>query len=180
MNDDRRQPSNRVELRTSWPGAIGAVVTPVGLLTVGVLSTGRFGLSTLSAVITLLGLGFAAVLLRDFPRRCVLDTGGITRRCLARRQHISWSEVASLDRTPPRAAAVLRNLGARSRGGLPEVSGGLVARGRHRGRWLLTDRVETRQQHDAVVALLRAVDEEVAVYASRPHEATRRADDARR
>jgi hypothetical protein len=52
------------------------------------------------------------------------------------------------------------------------VSGGLVAHGQtRRRRWLLADQVESRQQFDAVMALLAALPTAVAVHAPRPHAA---------
>lgn len=158
-----------VVLRTSLRGLFSAIATPVGLVTIGVLASGRFGVSITTVGLTGLGVLLAVVLLVDLPHATRFDTTGITRHCIGRLHHIPWADVACLDRTPPRTATVVRNLGARSRGAEREVSGGLVARGKRRRRWLLADRVESRQEHDALRELLAATPEPVDVFASRPH-----------
>ena len=168
----RRGPRDgELELYTSLRGLAGAVVTPVSLVLIGVLGSARFGVNLVTFLLTIAGLAVAVTLLFDFPHRTTFDRTGFVRRCPLRRQRVDWGEVASLDRTPPKAAAVLRNLGARSRDDAePEVSGALVARGSGRRRWLLTDRVESREEHDELVELLASSDAEVEVYAERPHE----------
>jgi hypothetical protein len=169
---DRRRPGgDELELYTSLRGLAGAVVTPAGLVLVGVLGSARFGVNLVTFVLTIAGLAVAVTLLFDFPHRTTFDRSGFVRRCALRRQRVTWDEVASLDRTPPKAASVLRNLGARSRDDAePEVSGALVARGSGRRRWLLTDRVESREEHDGLVDLIATSDADVEVYAERPHE----------
>ena len=73
-----------------------------------------------------------------------------------RRQHVPW-ERSRRHRTHPAVHGLGRSQRASTGGEPPRaavVSGGLVARGRGRRRWLLTDQVESRAEHDRLAALL--------------------------
>jgi hypothetical protein len=180
-----------VVVHSSLPGLAAAVVTPTLLLVFGVLLLSARGPRPLPLVVLAVGLGAAAAVLVSFPRHSRLDAGGITLTRFARRRHLPWTEVRAITRGPGTQAARSRALrappadGDRVLSGLPPdtssprrraatgeqlpVSGGLIAVGTGRRRWLLADQIESREQFDALTALARRLDPPVPVHAARPH-----------
>jgi hypothetical protein len=176
-------------LHSSWAGLAAAVVTPVLLLVFAALMLAARGPRPLPLVLLGVALTSAVAVLASFPRHSRLDVEGITLTRLGRRRHLPWSEVRAVTRGPGTQAArsrALRDPGLRggreaSRDGrrLPRsdtatgeelpVSGGLVAVGAGRRRWLLTDQVESRAQFDALTTLARHLEPPVPVRAERPH-----------
>ncbi len=160
-------PEPDLRLYTSWRGLLGAALTPIALLGLGALALGDGGLRLLPSLLVLAGLGLLLVALLDYPYTVTVSHGGITRHSVLRTQTLPWEALVALERTRPATSAVMRNLTDRQAD--PQISGGLVARGRGRRRWLLTDRVESRMEHDRLVALLRTLGEPVELRAVRPH-----------
>lgn len=190
---DRATQPPALVLHSSWTGLTAAVVTPALLLVfAGVMLAAR-GPRPLPLGLAAIALGATIAVLVSFPRSSRLDTSGITLKRLGRRRHLPWSEVRAITRGPGSQAArsrTLRGAGsdARSRpvargdqrssrrydatsGEELPVSGGLVAVGAGRRRWLLTDQVESRAQFDALTVLARHLDPPVPVRAERPHAA---------
>lgn len=160
-------PTPGLSLHTSWRGLLGAGFTPLALIGLGGLALWDGGLRLLPSLLVLAGLGLLLVALLDYPHTVTIRDAGIVRHSVLRTQTLPWDELVALERTRPSTSAVMRNLTDRQAD--PQVSGGLVARGRGRRRWLLTDRVESRMEHDRLVALLRALDGPVELRAVRPH-----------
>jgi hypothetical protein len=168
MEPSRLDVPEAVVVYASIRGLLAAVGTPVllGLLTWRALvvagpTTGSMTFGGITVAITL------AVLLQ-IPRHAVFDGAGITRVCLGRRHHLPWGRLTAIERARPTQSAILRNLS----GGEREVvvSGGLLARGSGRRRWMLTDQIESRDEYERIEALLRACGNPAELRAPRPHE----------
>lgn len=158
-----------VVVHSSLRGLAAGIVTPLLLLALGGAALADGGLRWFPAALVVTGGSLAVVAVADLPRRAVFDREGITRVCWLRRQHVPWKRVLAVERTRPGTGARTRNLLDRREGRELVVNGGLVARGRGKRRWLLTDRVESRAEHDRLVALLVSVDAPVTMRASAPH-----------
>lgn len=187
---DRATEPPTLVLHSSWTGLAAAIVSPVLLLVFAALMLAARGPRPLPLVLLAVALTSAVAVLASFPRHSRLDGEGITLTRLGRRRHLPWSEVRAITRGPGTQAARSRALrdpglpggrgaGARDGGTSPRrdgvtgeelpVSGGLVAAGTGRRRWLLTDQVESRAQFDALSTLARHLDPPVPVRAERPH-----------
>jgi hypothetical protein len=160
-------PEPELRLHTSWRGLLGALVTPFALLGLGGLAIRDGGVRAFPLLLVALGVVLLLVVLFDYPHTATVGRQGISRQALLRTQLLPWDRLVALERTRPATATVLRNLTDRHAD--PQVSGGLVARGRGRRRWLLTDRVESRIEYDRLVALLAEMDGPVGLHAARPH-----------
>lgn len=156
-----------LRLHTSWRGILGAAISPFALLVLGGLALLDGGFRTFPALVFLGGIALLLGVMLDYPYAVSLRATGIIRHTALRSQTLPWEDVVALERTRPATTTVIRNL--TDRRAEPQVSGGLVARGRGRRRWLLTDRVESRTEHDRVRALLADLDEPVHLRATRPH-----------
>jgi hypothetical protein len=156
-----------LRLHTSWRGILGAAFSPAALLALGGLALLDGGYRTFPALMLLAGVALLLGVLWDYPYAVTFRATGITRHTALRSQTLPWEGLVALERTRPSTTTVLRNL--TDRHAEPYVSGGLVARGRGHRRWLLTDRIESRSEHDHLRALLADLDEPVHVRAARPH-----------
>jgi hypothetical protein len=161
-------PPEPVVVHTSFRGLGGAVVTPLVLMTVGVAVIVVGGLQPVAVGLALLGATLALVTLLDYPRHAVFDHRGVTRACVARRHHLPWTRIVAIERTRPTTTASVRNLVDKD--GQAQVSGGLVARGSGRKRWLLTDRIESNLEYDRLRSLLERLDIPTQLRAARPHD----------
>jgi hypothetical protein len=162
---------DRVVVHTSVRGLLAGAISPAALLLLGGVATLDGGPRPLPLLFLVGGLALGVVVAFDLPTRVEFDREGLTRVCPLRRQRVPWSRVVAIERTRPGSATVARNLvDRRSARAGPTVSGGLVARGSGRRRWLLTDRVESRDEHATLGALLERVPEPVALRAPAPHE----------
>jgi hypothetical protein len=162
----------RVVIHASLRGLATAAFTPVALTALGGAAVASGGGRVVPLVVLVVGVGLGALVLFDLPRRAVFDRDGVTRVCWLRRQRVPWDRIVAIERTRPSTTSVARN--AMRREGTAEearISGGLVARGRGKRRWLLTDQVESRREHERLRALLDALPRPVALRAARPHEA---------
>lgn len=166
---DRSPPQVQpVVVYASVRGLLAAIGTPLilGLLSWRAMAVG----GPTTPVLLFAGLTFAITLavFTQIPRHAVFDETGITRVCLGRRQRLPWARLAAIERTRPSGSATLRNLSGDEREFL--VSGGLLARGRGRRRWMLTDQVESRDEYERIEALVRACGDPVEVRAAKPHQ----------
>jgi len=157
-----------VVVHTSLWGLVGAAVSPAALLALGSVAAAASGPAPVPLLIVTLGVGLAVVTLVDMPRHTVFDDDGVTRVCWLRRHHLPWSRLVAIERTRPSTAATVRNLA--DRGEERRISGGLVARGPGRRRWLLTDRVESNLEYDRLDALMRSLPVAAGLRAERPHD----------
>jgi hypothetical protein len=158
-------PVEPVVVHSSIRGLIAAVVSPAVLIALGGAASSG-GLRVLPVATLTLGVVLAVGVAVDFPRRTHFDAAGMTRVCALRRQRLAWEDTVAIERAPPTSIDRVRNLTDRRDD--PMISGGLVARGPGRKRWLLTDRVESQAEFDAVVAILRARNGATVVRAERP------------
>ncbi|MFP5309238.1 MAG: hypothetical protein ACLGIR_06625 [Actinomycetes bacterium] len=184
-------PPEPVTLHASRRGLVAAAATPLLLVLFGGAVVQRAPSAWLGWASLLLGLGLGVVSALDVPRRVHLHADGVDRVCLLRTEHLPWRDLVALERQRGTfAQAVARRAGSRAeeratgRLGVGAVggaggsagptgfgtfaTGGLVARGRGRRRWLLTDRMEGQGEHDRVVRLLAALDVPTVVRANRP------------
>jgi hypothetical protein len=170
--DQTPVPAPEVVIHTSWRGLVTAAASPVLLLLIGgtaMWSSGR--VRAVPLVIALLGLGLGAVAALDYPRRCRFDGSGVTRICALRSHVLAWADIVAIERTAPSTAGRLRQLRAGSSDRPRHASGGLVARGPGRKRWLLTDRIEGAAEYERLrqlVQRIQAADEMTALRAGRP------------
>lgn len=120
--------------------------TPVFLLALGV--TGLLdGPRPVPLVLTVLGVGAAAIALLDLPLRTEFDQDGIVRVCALRRHRLPWERVVAVERT----GGPVRDGGGRG----PRANHGLAARTGPRRVHLLVDRRESHAEWDALRSLLR-------------------------
>lgn len=157
-----------VVVHTSLRGLGGAVVTPLVLVGVGIAVVTVAGPQPVPLGLVVVGIALALVTLLDYPRHAVFDGNGVTRVCVARRHHLPWSRLVAIERTRPTTTSSVRN--AVDKDSQPQVSGGLVARGPGRKRWLLTDRIESNLEYDRLQMLLAALDVPTQLRAARPHD----------
>lgn len=75
---------------------LGAVVALVGLAVAGMVAAS--GLAVVPVVLCGLAAAIAWVTVRDTPFETTLDASGVTRRCLARRQHVAWDQISTIGR----------------------------------------------------------------------------------
>lgn len=167
---DHADHPNRVVVRSSLRGLAAGAATPLLLLSIGGAALADGGLQPFPALLVVLGLGIGIVVLGDLPRRVEIDAVGLTRVCPLRRHRLPWDRLVAIERGPASSSARARNVVARREGRTPTVSGGLVARGRRKRRWLLTDHVESRAEYDALAALLADLAVPVHLRAPRPHD----------
>lgn len=151
-------------------GPVLGIAGSLALLALGGGALAQGGPRPFTLVLLAAGVGLGLVSVLDLPRRSEIGTDGITRVCLLRRHLLPWDTLAAIERARPARATVLRNTLDRREGRERHVSGGLVARGRgNKRRWLLTDQVESRDEHDRLVALVARLQPTLRVRAPRPH-----------
>jgi hypothetical protein len=167
MDSSATGPGGRpIMLHSSLRGLLAATVTPLLLGGLGVRSwwvAGPTPGSLTLVAIAALALTASLVLL---PKHVVITARGVTRVCIARRHHLSWDQVAAIERARPRSAELRGGGRAHEEGAL---SGGLLARSHGRRRWLLTDQLESRQEYERLHELLVGLDRPVRLRARRPH-----------
>jgi hypothetical protein len=156
-----------VVLHTSLRGLLSAYVAPAILMALGVMGWAGIGARPVPVTFLLVGVALGAVVLLDYPRRVRFDRAGVHRICLLRRHSLPWERLAAFERPRPSSTATLRNM--RERPDEPIISGGLIARGTGRRRWLLTDQLESRDEYDRLRELLDTIGVPVRLRAPRPH-----------
>jgi hypothetical protein len=157
-----------VVIHTSVRGLVAAFTTPTLLVGLGWLGINGIGARPVPLAFVAMGLVLGAVVLYDHPSRVQFDRAGVHRVCPLRRHTLPWDQLHAIERPRPTSIATLRNL--RERPDEPIVSGGLLARGRGRRRWLLSDRLESRDEYDRLRELLLALPTTVRLRAPRPHD----------
>jgi hypothetical protein len=157
-----------VVIHTSVRGLVAAYLTPLILVVLGVTGAAHIGARPVPVTFLVVGGLLGAVVLVDYPTRVEFDHAGVHRVCPLRRHSLPWERIAAFERPRPTSMATVRNL--RERPDEPFVSGGLIARSKGRRRWLLTDRVESRDEYDRLRDLMHTVGARVRLRAARPHE----------
>jgi hypothetical protein len=157
-----------VVLHTSLRGLFAAYASPAILVTLGLMGWAGIGARPVPVTFILVGAALGAVVLMDYPRRVRFDRAGVHRICPLRRHSLGWERLASFERPRPSSTATLRNMTERPDETI--VSGGLIARGTGRRRWLLTDRLESRDEYDRLRDLLDTLGSPVRLRAPRPHD----------
>ncbi len=152
-------------LYSSLRGLGSAVFSPAVLVALGAAGI-QDGWRWLPGLLLGFGLMLAAGLLVDFPRHTRFGAEGMTRVCALRRQRIPWSDTVAIERAPASTTDRLRSL--RENNQRPIPSGGLVATGTGRRRWLLTDRAESTMEYEALAALLAEQEAGTVLRAGRP------------
>lgn len=161
-------PDDVLIIHGSLRGWANATISPLLLLLLGGAAMGATGSGPVPAALVLLGLLLLAVVVLDLPRHTRFTPEAVTRVCLLRRHTLAWDQLVAIDRTRPNTLTSARNLAERDRSAR-QVSGGLIARGAGRKRWLLTDNLESRAEYDALAALLERHEIPVPLRAVRPH-----------
>lgn len=159
---DRRS----VVLYTTLTALVAAVTTPTLLVGLGLAGMVVDGVRGLPLVLLVTGVAAGAWAAVALPRRVLVDTDGIRRDCLLRQHRLAWAQVAAIERGPGPRRTRTRPPTRHER---PEVGGGLLARGHGRRRWMLTDRVESPREFDALVAIVEDAAADTDVEAPRPH-----------
>ena len=152
---------------SSLRGLGSAVFSPVVLVGLGGAGV-QGGWRWFPGLLLIVGLVLAAGLLIDFPRHTRFGSEGIVRVCALRRQHIPWSDTVAIERAPASTTDRVRSLRENKQRPIP--SGGLVATGTGRRRWLLTDRAESTTEYDALSALLAEQQAVTVLRAGRPRD----------
>lgn len=146
-----------IVLHTSWRGRSAALAAPVILLVLATVGVAGGGWHWFPLVLGLGGLVLGAIVAVDYPLWCVFGPEGIARRCGLRTERLAWDQVDSVIRP-----AYTGRFG-RMRG----PTTGLVAVVQRR-RYLLTDRMESRAEHEALLRAVAAWNRGMPVEASLP------------
>lgn len=174
--------STPLVLHTSWRGRVLNGLMPVVFLTLGTAGF-RGGGVVVPTILMGLGAAFALVFLIDYPQVVVIGSSGIERRCLLRTDHLPWDVVAVIARVPKRGfrdqksiqfGEQIEGLSARpNRRGRDKTTkparSGLVAEVGRRPH-LLTDKIESRPEYDALRRALPEWAPSTVLRASRPED----------
>ena len=164
-----RQRATEVTIYSSWRGIAVSFLTPLLLLSIGLLGINAVGFRVVPIAFSAFGAGLMAVSLLDLPLQTHFDTNGVHRRCLLRRQTIPWDDVRLIQRARGNVKSYLQVRGSTS-DRLP--SGGLVVVVGRVRRYQLTDRIESRSEYDMLRDVVRLREGDVEVTAVRPSMAS--------
>lgn len=146
-------------LYPTWLGLLASGLVPVVLVILGLLALSGGSGGAVAGGMVAFGLITGGLAGRDFPRSVVIGPDGIERRCLLRRHHLPYDEVAAVRRAPGSrlaAARAARERAGTNSGAATRITGGLIASGPGRRRWMLTDQPESRAEYDRLAQLLGA------------------------
>lgn len=150
-------PLGSLVLHSSWRGRLSALLTPTLVLGFGGIGIGGVGVRLWPLLVLGLGAVLLIVVLVDYPFCAVFGRECVERRCLVRTERLAWSRIGLLGR--PAYSGRFGRLG-RSTTGLVAAVG--------RRRYLLTDRMESRAEHQALLRLMGEWATETPVEASLP------------
>ncbi|MEM7342368.1 MAG: hypothetical protein AAF467_27255 [Actinomycetota bacterium] len=151
-------PVRPVVLHSSWRGRLLASLAPTILIGFSLLGIAGVGLRPWPLAFGVIGLVLGAIVLFDYPLWTVFGADGVARRCPLRTERLGWDRIDQLSRP----AFVIRVPGA---GG----STGLVAQVGSR-RYMLTDKMESRAEHQALLRGIATWSPLLAVEATLPPE----------
>lgn len=155
-------------IHSSLRGWFSAALSPTVLLLLGGVAVDGVGFRPVPAALLLIGAVLAIVVLTDLPRHSRFTPDGVVRVCLLRTHRLPWSRLVAIERTRPNTMNLVRNLAERDREAR-QASGGLIAQGPGRRRWLLTDNLESRAEHDELARFIDRHEIPVPLRAPRPH-----------
>ncbi|MFA9428817.1 hypothetical protein [Egicoccus sp. AB-alg2] len=156
-------------LYTSLRGLVAVLGTPPLLVLLGLWGLTGTGGGAVALTFLAVGVLSGLAVLLGYPRHVVVSRDGIRLVSFLRQRRLSWDVVRGIERTRPTAASILR--GGRPTPGEPtRVSGGLLARGRGRRQWMLTDQVESAAEYDHLCAIVALAPGDARVQAVRPHD----------
>lgn len=139
--------ADQITIHSSWRGVLTSFLG-AGLLTlVGAIAVSSNGWRLLPAAILVGGMVLLVGAIFDYPIAATFDRCGVTRRSLVRRHRIEWDDVDQLTRTRPGIFTLRRKV----------VQGGLTA-ALGRRRYLLTDAVESLNEHEVLARVLEQHD----------------------
>ena len=106
MSDGDRSPSpgplvdgpDHIVLHSSWGGIAFSVIGTLLLVVLAVFAVVSVGVTVVSALLAAVALLAAAVIVFDMPIASDFDADGVTRRAVARRDRLSWTDVDRLSR----------------------------------------------------------------------------------
>lgn len=150
-------PVRPLVLHSSWRGRLLAALTPALLLSFGAIGALAVGFRVIPVVALVIGFVLLMVVVFDYPLRTVFGPESIDRKCLGRTERLAWSQVGLVGR--PAYSARLGRLGRTTTGLVAAVG---------RRRYLLTDRMESKAEHQALLRLIAAWAEGTPVEASQP------------
>lgn len=138
-----------ITLHSSWRITVGGYIGPLAFLALAAVAWARGGGGT-AVVFGVLGVVLLLVLVLDVPIASRFRPDGVERRALLRQHLIEWSTVRQLTRARGKLLSINRFSGDPemrvNRGGLVAVVG--------KRRYLLVDTAESRDEFDALMALL--------------------------
>ena len=129
-----------------------AFAAPLGLLGIAAAGFANGGPNLAGGIVLALGLGLGTVVLLDLPVRVEFDSAGVTRRCVARTQHVRWDEVTAVTRAHQRPQRQRRG---QDEPPAPRRHAGLVLRKGARRHVLLVDRCESHAEWTVARRLVR-------------------------
>jgi len=134
-----------VTVHSSWRGIASGLIGSSALLALGLAGLAAGGGITAN-VVTIAGVLLLSAVLLDLPVACRLDTDGVQRRMILRRQRLPWTRITAISRGRPSLSARRRDL----------APGPLVALVGRR-RYLLVDQSESLHEYEDLLDVLRAV-----------------------
>ena len=152
---------------SSLRGLWAAALAPAALILLGSAAL-QGGFRWFPALLLAGGVALILIGLYDLPHRTRFDHQGVARICTLREHLIPWEQIVAIERAPASTGDRLRSLQERER--VAVAAGGLVARGRGRSRYLLSDRAESRQEYDRLLPVVDATP--TVLRASPPRDGT--------
>ncbi len=169
MSEKRR---TSIVLHTSWRGRFSSLLGPLILLTWGGYGFSVAGLQWFNGVLLLIGIGFGAVVVFDYPLWSTIGPEGVTRRCLFRTERLAWTDVRTIARPGARQRFLGTKRGVETAESKHAVGrAGLVAEVGRRP-YLLVDRIESQVEHEAIEKGLRKWAPGLILRAGKPVEGT--------
>jgi hypothetical protein len=144
-------------LHSSWVGRIGALIGPTFLVLWGGYGIAVAGVQVFNGIVFTLGATLLLIVIFDFPLWCEFDDTGVTRHCLARRQHRAWADIRAIVRPASRGPVGRQRI---SKSGLVAEIG--------KRPMMLVDRIESAHEHDALERAVAVWAPGVAFRASQP------------
>ena len=148
--------ADHLVLYPTWLGLLASSLVPPVMLALGWTAFSVGGSNPVAWTLVSAAFITGAWAGRQFPRHVIVGPAGIVRRCLLRTHHLDYDEVVAIERAPAPRIATARAVRSQDPEERRRVRSGLVAVGRRRRRWMLTDQPESREEYDRLAALLVA------------------------
>jgi hypothetical protein len=131
-----------VLIHSSWRGIIAAYLSMLVLVIAAVVAVSGAGLNVATGILVLIALVVCAIVVFDYPIATSFGPDGVERRCLLRRERLSWDRIEALTRTSDSTGLAP---GEGSRWKVSRRPGGLVAVIGRR-RYLLVNQCESQDE----------------------------------